>query len=118
MKAYYKVVRIDLTSCYAEGKAKVEYKIGKYVYAPYWLPEIHKVLFVFDSLHFAKRFIGLMPVPSGIEVYECRVKGIENYLPRYLEISYLADGKIVFWSSYFPSGTKAVREVKLVRKIT
>jgi len=116
MKTYYKVVKTDLTSRYAEGKAEVQYKVGEYVCAPSWLPEEHKVLFVFKSLRSAKNFVQLMLISSGVKIYECKVKKIER-LPRYLETSYLADGEIVFLSNWFPSGTEAVREVKLMRKI-
>ena len=119
MKTYYKVVALNLTSCFTQGKAEVQYKVGKYVSALKWIPKAHKFLFVFNSLHSAHDFASRSYSPSGLFVYKCKVRRVSRHLPRYLDTSVLSDGKIeLFDFTVFPSDTVAVREVKLIKKIT
>jgi len=119
MKTYYKVVKKDLTSCYAGGKAKSQYKLNEYVKAPGWLPVEHQVLFVFHNLNSAYSFMcRLSSILDVLDVYECEVQEVFEWLPPYLNTNVLAIGNICFSSfDSFPLGTIAVKKVKLIKKI-
>ena len=118
MIKYYKIVSKNLTSYVSTNKAEVQYKIDEYVHAPNWLPKEHQVLFVFSSLHHACTFISNSPTFSkGSKIYECEVKRAHKHLPPFLSRMSLSYGRISFsHESFFPQGTIAVKEVKLVKE--
>ena len=117
METYYKIVRVDLTSCFTLGKARVRYILGKYVTALNWLPKVHRVLFVFDSLKLAHDFFSLIPYSSiKREIYECKVRGVKH-LPSFLSANALTLGttSLTLDHQEFPAGTVAVKKVKLTK---
>ena len=115
METFYKVVKVDLTSCFVTGKAAVQYKVGEYVKPPEWLPPNHQVLFVFLHLKEAHDFI--TRVGGNLHTYECQVTNTLA-LPHYLDCESLSLGSIhcsVFED--FPTGTVAVQQVRLIKEI-
>jgi len=120
MRKYYKAIRKDLTSCFTEGKANIQYKINEYVNAPDWLPKENGFLFVFSDFHNAYVFASIITrvLYEKANIYECEVQGVSKKLPSFLNTNFLACGKVILCHFLnFPKGTVAVRKVKLIRKI-
>lgn len=135
-KTYYKVVKYNLKSAIIDNSADIEYKINKWVYAP-----CRMRLFVFDNLNSAKSFRRSLCFWSKHRIFECEVKNptskyrlvinccnvtkvfidtINNILCKQKKsIKLLSDliPDITKYNNMWPTGTKFVTAVKLIREI-
>jgi len=120
MRKYYKIIRKDLTSCFTEDRASVQYKINEYVNAPNWLPRKNRFLFVFQNFHdaYVFAFTVTMMFHKKANIYECEVQEVSKKLPSFLDTNFLARGEVnVCHFLNFPKGTIAVKKVKLIRDV-
>jgi len=118
MPTYYKVVTKipdnKYVSAIVSGKARVEYKIGKYAMSPEWLLKNGYGLLVFDTIRNAKIFKG-----HNDKLFTCKCI---NKLPLKKRLSFiiLRKGLDIFSSEQkgnFPEGSLMFEKVMLLEEI-
>lgn len=107
-KSLLKTTTGQLVSSAADGKAEVEYEIGRWVKAPDWLAKKGYHLCVFDSLDTAKGY--------GHQVWECEVE-FEVKLPKLGILQYLALGELYTLDGQWINGTRMFKRVKILKKV-
>jgi len=119
---YYKVVKRgedgELTSCLAQGEARVIYKPGEWVSAPPRLAQAGYDLTVFDSLSCLSEF--LTEEPGDIEIWAVEVRGLRRSLPPMLHRPDLPPDAPANNKGYrldWPRGTCMAEKIKLARKL-
>ena len=112
-EVYYKVTRRGNISAVVNGHASVIYSKDKYVTAPDWLAERGYYLTVFKSLRAAKAFAW-----GEHEIWECKVKELQNTRLPFRDMAELAHGRLGLGSGgAYPAGTTWAKEVKLIRRV-
>jgi len=116
---YYKVLRRqwgtdNLVSAYAQGKAAVEYEVGKLSTPPEWLNNLGYGLTVFDTLEHAVAFTG----SSLFFIFEVSVMGrIREPLLPYIRSENLIIGNMKPAGTYtWPEGTLMVDGIILLKR--
>ncbi len=114
----YKFVQADeegrFWSAMAERKACVEYKRGKWTYAPDWLARKGYHLFAFDNLEEATTLKEKHSL--DFKIFECEAEKIIA-LPQKLRIYELSNGVVEKVSHMWPFHTIMAERIKLVEEI-
>lgn len=111
MDAKYKLLKPNLTSSNAYGRANVHYKLDEFVRAPLWLAEMGYHLLVFDSLYDVARFTS-----QSDGVYRCLARG-KVELPPIMALSLIAQGRPGHGSGFWPTGTEMYKEVMILGRV-
>ena len=118
----YKVVRKVGGKYYsyaAEGRAMVEYKIGKFVsIPPIWLLKGGYYLTAFETLMSAKEFVGRFTFDGNCVIFRVELKHCTQSLPNMLLLEFLKIGKFETndWGQW-PRKTIMAREIRLLKEV-
>jgi len=113
----YKVVNNILKSCFAQGKAQVQYFLNEWAETPAWLEHEKFTLLYFDELNDAKGFWNGGFWGTDL-LFKCEVKRSKKPCSKYRcgQIS-LKNGLLIDTTQPWPQGTRMARQIKLLEEV-